>query len=64
MKVTNSKNCYCHTCKKRFHYLGINSHRAAHRRRKEKCIITYTEGNTITFDWSDENRKEPEVKDE
>lgn len=45
------KTCYCHTCDKRFHYLGINSHRAAHRRRGEKCTITYTYGNTLTFDW-------------
>lgn len=45
------KRCYCHTCDRRFHYLGINSHRAAHRRRGEKCTITYTHGNMLTFDW-------------
>jgi len=43
--------CYCHTCNRYFHWLGINSHRAAHRRRGETCTITYTHGNTVTFDW-------------
>lgn len=52
MKVTKDKNCYCHTCKKDFHYLGINMHRAAHRRRNEDCKITYTHGNTLTFKFS------------
>lgn len=47
------KNCYCHTCKRSFHYLGINSHRAAHRTRKELVTITYTYGNTETFDFRD-----------
>lgn len=44
--------CYCHTCKKSFHYLGINSHRAAHRRRAEDCTITYSKGDTKTFKFS------------
>ena len=43
--------CYCHTCKKHYHYLGINSHRAAHRRRRETCTITYTTGKTLTFNF-------------
>jgi len=28
MRVTRYKNTHCHTCKKDFHYLGINRHRA------------------------------------
>jgi hypothetical protein len=51
-KITTAKTCYCHTCEKRFHYLGINSHRAKHRRKKEDCTITYTYGNTLTFNFS------------
>jgi len=50
--VTRKKNCYCHTCAKDIHYLGINSHRAAHRRRFEDCKITYTYGDTYTFEFS------------
>lgn len=53
MKVTRSKNCYCHTCQRRFHYLGINRHRAMHRDRQEDCDITYTHGNRIKFYYSD-----------
>lgn len=51
MRVTNKKKCYCHTCKKWFHYLGINMHRAAHRSRRETCEITYTHGDTYTFNY-------------
>lgn len=54
MKVTNEKNCYCHTCQKDFHYLGIMSHKAAHRRRKEDCRITYTYGDTYNFKFSEQ----------
>lgn len=46
MRVTNLKNCYCHTCKKDFHYLGIARHRRGHLDRKEVCEITYTHGDT------------------
>ena len=45
MRVTRDKNCYCHTCKKSFHYLGIARHRAAHFKRKENCTISYTNGD-------------------
>lgn len=47
------KTCYCHTCQKWFHYLGINRHRAMHRDKKEICKITYTDGNTCIFDFRD-----------
>jgi len=49
MKVTKDKNCYCHTCKKYFHYLGIARHRVAHRDAEEVCRITYTNGDTYTW---------------
>ena len=50
--VTNDKNCYCFTCKKELHYLGIASHRAAHRNRSEKCKIMYTNGDVYEHDFS------------
>lgn len=51
MKVTRDKNCYCHTCEKWFHYLGIANHRVGHRNRKEKCKITFTHGKTISWNF-------------
>ena len=27
MYITKTKTCYCHTCKKPFHWLGITRHR-------------------------------------
>ena len=53
VKVTRDKNCYCHTCRKDFHYLGINRHRAMHRSKKEDCKITYTHGDTWKFNYSE-----------
>lgn len=52
-KLTSDKTCYCHTCNESFHYLGINSHRAMHRRRKQDCEITYTHGDTHYFPFSE-----------
>jgi len=52
MKVTRERNCFCHTCGKAFHYLGIARHRAAHRDRKEDCEITYTWGDTYIHKFS------------
>ncbi len=37
-------DCYCATCDRWFHRLGIMSHRAAHRRRNEDCRIEYSDG--------------------
>ena len=45
MIVTRFKNCYCHTCKKAFHYLGIARHRRSHLDKGENCEITYTHGD-------------------
>lgn len=44
MKVTDEKECYCATCDKWFHYLGIASHRAMHRRKSEAFKIVMTDG--------------------
>lgn len=57
MFVTREKNCYCHTCKKDFHYLAITKHRQGHRNRKEKCTITFTHGDTYSWDYRDEKDK-------
>ena len=45
MKVTRFKNCYCYTCKKAFHYLGIARHRRSHLDKGEICKISYTNGD-------------------
>ena len=50
--TTREKNCYCHTCKKDFHWLGITAHRAMHRDKKEVCKITFTHGDTYTYNFS------------
>ena len=52
MRVTREKNCYCHTCEKEFHYLGITRHRAAHRDKQEDCKISYTNGDTYIYEFS------------
>jgi len=46
------KTCFCHTCKKEFHYRGINRHRAMHRDKNEDCKITYSNGDTYYFKFS------------
>lgn len=56
MKVTRKKNCYCHTCGKDFHYLGITMHRAGHRNRKEYVKITFTHGDTRSWDYSNDKK--------
>jgi hypothetical protein len=50
-------SCYCHTCEKAFHSLGINRHRAMHRDKKEDCTITYTYGDTYTFRFSEKTNQ-------
>lgn len=42
MKVTKDKNCWCCTCGRAFHYLGITNHRLWHRNRRQDCTITFT----------------------
>jgi hypothetical protein len=43
------KTCYCHTCDRAFHYLGIARHTAMHREKREVCKVTYTNGDTYTI---------------
>lgn len=46
------KNCYCHTCDKEFNSLGIARHRAMHREKKEDCKITFKDGKTLNYKFS------------
>lgn len=57
MKVTDSKECYCCTCNKDFHYLGISRHRAMHRGKNEDCKITFTHGDTYLYRYSKDTIK-------
>jgi hypothetical protein len=44
----NQKLCYCVTCDRDLHYLGVPSHRTGHLNRGESCKIMYTDGTTKT----------------
>lgn len=39
-----TKTCYCYTCNKAFHSLGIMRHRAMHRDKREDCKIELKNG--------------------
>lgn len=54
-------DCYCVTCDREIHHLGIMSHRAAHRRRSENCTIEFSDGRTVeyTFATATENTRRP-----
>lgn len=47
-----NKYCYCQTCKRLIHYLGITRHRAMHRDKREDCVITFTTGKTEKYNFS------------
>lgn len=49
MRVTRDKNC---TCGRAFHYLGTTNHRLGHRNRRRDCTITFTYGDTHTYEYS------------
>ena len=49
---TSEKNCYCHTCEKEFHCLGIARHRAMHRDKQENCKISYTNGDIFIHEFA------------
>lgn len=55
-KLTNKRapDCYCVTCDKEFHHLGIMSHRAMHRRREEDCSIVFSDGRNISYSFAQE----------
>jgi len=57
MRVTTLKNCYCHTCERAFHYLGITRHRAMHRDRKENCTIEFTHGDIYEYQYANPKPK-------
>ncbi|NCN44539.1 MAG: hypothetical protein GW898_10345 [Thiomicrospira sp.] len=40
---------------------GINRHRAMHREKKEDCKITYTHGDTYTFEFSKTTSKSASI---
>lgn len=44
--------CYCHTCEKEYKSLGIARHRASHRDKKEDCKITFSNGDTYSYNYS------------
>lgn len=50
--MSKIKTCYCRKCGKWVHYLGITSHRAMHRRRREDVTIEYTSGRVVTHKFS------------
>lgn len=54
----SEKTCFCKTCKRWFHYLGIARHRKGHLERGETCTIEYTNGEVYTHKPRD-SRKEP-----
>lgn len=37
--------CWCHNCQRDIHYMGIATHRAMHKRRKERVEITMVYGH-------------------
>jgi hypothetical protein len=45
-------DCYCHTCDREFHSLGIARHRAMHRERREDCKIQYSDGVTYFHNYA------------
>lgn len=50
----------CHTCEdRRIGSKGIMSHRAAHRRRQERCVITLKSG-TWVYDYRPEEEQDAE----
>lgn len=53
MKHTADKNCYCLTCKKELHHMGVAMHKTMHRRKKENCKIRYTSGDVCLFEYED-----------
>lgn len=50
-------SCYCYTCDRYFHAMGIARHRAGHRDREEYCKIRFAYGNVMSWDYRDEKRE-------
>lgn len=45
------KSTKCHTCDKRFNFMGISKHRSMHRSKMEDCVITFTNGETFKYSY-------------
>jgi hypothetical protein len=56
--MTRYKSCFCFTCNKSYHYLGIARHRAMHRDKKEDCEIQYSNGEIYLHIFSKGNNKD------
>ena len=54
------KDCTCYTCARDIHHLGIMSHRAMHRRKREDCKIMYSDGRTFTHNFSRLTQRAPD----
>lgn len=51
------KTCYCNTCNRSFHPLGIMRHIAMHRDRCENCIVTFTYGDTYKYNFESKDNE-------
>ena len=56
------RTCFCHTCNKDFHWLGIARHRAMHRDRNEDCVISYSDGRTYRYRYSENMGSEEGIR--
>lgn len=43
----------CLTCQKDFQPLGICRHRAMHRDKKQDCLISFADGSTYKYNYSE-----------
>lgn len=55
MTIERQKECYCYTCDKPIHSLGVARHRAMHRDKKEECQIMYADGRIADYDFRSKN---------
>ena len=55
--MLREKTCYCHTCEKWFHWLGINRHVAMHRDKRERCQVTFTYGDRYIYKFDELEEK-------
>lgn len=55
------KDCYCYTCSKAMHHLGVARHRAMHREKKTDCKIKFSGGQIFSWSYAPPpNQKEQE----
>ena len=53
---SDDRTCYCLTCSKDLHYLGVARHRAMHRDKREDCLIQMTDGRILKWEFSRRGR--------